>query len=177
MRTVKGATADVTDQLNGELYEPCQTNNHARLNYHVVEMGLWPVQVCAEARPLPLKHINSGGEKDKPSTTNAQQCRVQPTHSDTVTQTADRESVRRGNNREAALHWTPTECCCICAVYSERGDSLCTELHRAEAGWMSERKDHLTLLLILSKRICFPRRSKEMEPTNKDLALVKAHIY
>ncbi len=95
MRTVKGATADVTDQLNGELYEPCQTNNHARLNYHVAEMGLWPVQVCAEALPLPLRHINSGGEKDKPSTTNAQQCRVQPTHSDTVTQTADRVSTKR----------------------------------------------------------------------------------
>lgn len=33
--------------------------------YHVSEVGLWPVQVCAEIIPLPVRHITnlSPGEK------------------------------------------------------------------------------------------------------------------
>lgn len=52
------------------------------------------MQACAQDTPMPVRH-ELQERKDKPTTTNVQQCRAQPTHSNTFIQTADRVSVKR----------------------------------------------------------------------------------
>ncbi len=133
-------------------------------------MGPWPVQVCAAAIPLPVRQISSGLRKKIKRRPQMHRNAEHNPHTQThwyrqQTQSQYEEATTRrqpftGLQQKAAA-----------SVLSTAGeDCLCTQLHRAGVGSMSNRKDHLTLVLMVYRSICSSSCSTEMKVTDQELA-------